>query len=64
MFSLKLDLLFPSIDLAKETAKKLNALLKRPDRPCEPRDLQRMRDELRHAREKVRAQVAAGRHFL
>lgn len=64
MFSLKLDLLFPSLDMAKATAKKLNAALKRQDSPCEPRELKRMQDELRLAREKVRAQVTAGRLFL
>ena len=64
MFSLNLDLLFPSLDMAKATAKKLNAALKRQDSPCEPRELKRMQDELRLAREKVGAQVTAGRLFL
>jgi hypothetical protein len=64
MFSLKFDLLFPSIDLAKATAKRLNTALKRPDSPCEPRELKRMQDELRQARDKVRDQVTAGRLFL
>lgn len=64
MFSLKFDLLFPSIDLAKATAKKLNTALRRPPPPCDPRELQRMRDELRVARESVRAQVTARRLFL
>jgi hypothetical protein len=64
MFSLKFDLLFPSLDMAKATAKKLNMALKRPDSPCEPRELHRMQQELRQAREKVRAQVTAGRLFL
>ena len=64
MFSLKFDLLFPSLDMAKATARKLNAALKRRDSPCEPRELKRMQDELRLAREKVKAQVTAGRLFL
>ena len=64
MFSLKFDLLFPSIDLAKATARRLNLTLKRPDIPCEPRELKRMQDELRQARDKVRDQVTAGRLFL
>ena len=64
MFTLKFDLLFPSLDMAKATAKKLNIALKRQDLPLEPRELQRMQDELRLAREKVRTQVAAGRLFL
>ena len=64
MFSLKFDLLFPSLDMAKATARKLNAALKRQDSPCEPRELKRMQDELRLARERVKAQVTAGRLFL
>lgn len=64
MFSLKFDLLFPSLDMAKATARKLNAALKRQDSPCEPRELKRMQDELRLAREKVKAQVTADRLFL
>ena len=61
MFSLKFDLLFPSLDMAKATAKKLNAALERSAVYCEPRELKRMQDELWLAREKVRAQVTAGR---
>ncbi len=64
MLSLKFDLLFPSLDMAKATAKKLNTALKRQDSPCEPRELKRMQDELRLAREKVKAQLTAGRLFL
>ena len=61
MFSLKFDLLFPSLGMAKATAKKLNTALKRRDLPLEPRELQRMQDELRLAREKVRDQLTTGR---
>jgi hypothetical protein len=64
MFSLKFDLLFPSLDMAKATAKKLNASFRRQDTPMEPRELKRMQDELRLARERVRAQVTAGRLFM
>lgn len=64
MFSLKFDLLFPSLDMAKATAKLLNKPFKRRDILVEPRELQRMQDELRLAREHVRAQVTAGRFFL
>lgn len=64
MFSLKFDLLFPSLDLAKATAKYLNRPFARRDIPVEPRELKRMQDELRLAREHVRAQVIAGRLFL
>ncbi len=64
MFSLKFDLLFPSLGLAKATANKLNTTLRRPTPPADPRELQRMRDELRTAREKVRMQVTGGRHLF
>jgi hypothetical protein len=63
MFSLKFDLLFPGIDLAKSTARLLNRSFKRRDLPIEPRELKRMQDELRLARDHVRAQVVAGRLF-
>jgi hypothetical protein len=63
MFSLKFDLLFPSLDMAKAAAKKLNKPFRRPDRVVEPRELKRMQDELRVARDHVRAQVVAGRLF-
>jgi hypothetical protein len=64
MFSLKFDLLFSSLYLAKATAKKLNTSLKRPAPPADPREFQRMRDELRSARENVRMQVTGGRHLF
>jgi hypothetical protein len=63
MFSLKLDLLFPSLELAKAAAKKLNSGFRRHDLPVEPRELKRMQDELRLARDRVRLQVVAGRRF-
>jgi hypothetical protein len=63
MFSLKLDLLFPSLELAKAAAKKLNSGRRRKDLPVEPRELKRMQDELRLARDRVRLQVVAGRLF-
>lgn len=56
MFSLRFDLLFPGFDAAKDAAKRLNAVLKRPQPPADPRDYKRMRDELDLAKEKVRAQ--------
>jgi hypothetical protein len=56
MFTLKLDLLFPPFATAKELARKLiarrNAHAKPPP---DPRELQRIRDELRLAREKQKA---------
>ena len=64
MFSLKFDLLFPSIDLAKATAKKLNGALKRPPSDIDPREFKRMQDELRLAREKVRRQSMVNRQLF
>jgi hypothetical protein len=64
MFSLKFDLLFPTIGMAKATARKLDAGLKRPDTPVEPRELYRMQQELRAAQERIRYQVTAGRLFM
>jgi hypothetical protein len=64
MFSLKFDLLFPTIGMAKAAARKLNAGLKRPDTPIEPRELYRMQQELRAAQDRIRYQVTAGRLFM
>jgi hypothetical protein len=64
MFSLKFDLLFPTIGMAKAAARKLNTRLKRPDTPIEPRELYRMQQELRAAQERIRYQVTAGRLFM
>lgn len=64
MFSLRIDLLFPSLQLAKAAARKLNTGLKRQDRPLEPRELYRMQRELRAAQERIRHQVTAGRLFM
>lgn len=52
MFSLKLDLLFPTIQAAKRLARSLNE----PRRPhADPRELKRMQDELRLAQDKIKA---------
>ncbi len=65
MFSLKFDLLFPSLEIAKATAKKLNAGLRRNPRPdIDPRELKRIKDELRLAREKNRLMVSVGRQLF
>lgn len=61
MFSLKFDLLFPSIDMAKAAARKLNANWKRTGKSADPRELKRMQDELRLARERMRMDVTRGR---
>lgn len=64
MFSLRIDLLFPSLHLAKAAARKLNQGLRRRETPIEPRELHRMQQELREAHERIRYQVTAGRFFL
>lgn len=60
MFSLKINLLIPSLELAKAVARKLNAPWRR-EPPPDPREAQRIQDELRLAREQARAQVTRGR---
>lgn len=52
MFSLKSDLLFPSIAVAKELARKLNRVVSPARNPTDPRELRRIREELREARER------------
>ena len=64
MFSLKFDLLFPSIEIAKATAKKLNGKLKQPPSNIDPREFKRMKDELRQAREDVRKQAMVNRRLF
>lgn len=56
MFTLKFDLLFPTIASAKDVARKLNARrIARRKPPPDPRELKRMLDELRLGREKQEA---------
>jgi hypothetical protein len=65
MFSLKYDLLFPSIASAKELARKLRPRHKPPrSSPPDPRELKRIRDELRLAREQMKAQATAHRYHV
>ena len=64
MFSLRIDLLFPSLERAKAAARKLNRGLARRETPIEPRELHRMQQELREAQERIRYQVTAGRLFM
>jgi len=61
MFSLNFDPLFLGLDKVKETARVLNARWRRPPSDADPRELQRMQDELRAARERLRMQVTGGR---
>lgn len=65
MFSLKSDLFFPSIELAKEIARKFNERRKRPSvSTIDPREARRIGLELDAAREKVRTAAIAHRNGL
>ena len=61
MFSLNFDPLFLGLEKLKETAKRLNAHHRHRPSNADPRELQRMQDELRAARERLRMQVTGGR---
>jgi hypothetical protein len=54
MFSLKFDLLFPTIQAAKRLARSLN---EPPISHADPREFKRMQVELRLAREKIKAEA-------
>jgi len=64
MFSLKFDLLFPSFETAKDAAKKLNALLGSPAVAADPREHQRILDELRRDRETALTRSVAQRNLF
>lgn len=65
MFSLKSELFFPSIEMAKEFARKLNERRKvQSVSSIDPREQRRIRLELELAREKVRASAIAYRNGL
>lgn len=65
MFSLKSDLFFPSIEMAKEIARKLNDRRKLPPvSTIDPREARRIRLELDAAREKAKALAIAHRTGL
>ncbi len=65
MFSLKSDLFFPSIEMAKEIARKFNERRKVPSVSAfDPREARRIRLELDAAREKARAAAIAHRNGL
>jgi hypothetical protein len=63
MFSLNFDPLFLGLDKARAAARLLNANWKRPAPAADPRELKRIADELRLARERVRMEVTRGRLF-
>ena len=61
MFSLKLNLLFPTLKEAKDFAKRLN----RPQRAdVDPRELHRMRMELKAARERALLMTVINSHRI
>ena len=65
MFPLKIEVLFPTLDMAKAMARKLNGYRKVPSNHlADPRDIQRMRTELRIARETVKAQMMPRRPWI
>jgi hypothetical protein len=64
MFSLKFDLLFPSIRAAKQAARNLNAPRHQALQALDPREVHRRREELRAAREAVKAQLHARRYHV
>ncbi len=65
MFSLKSELFFPSIEMAKEFARKLNRRRKvQSVSSIDPREQRRIRLELELAREKARASAIAYRNGL
>ena len=63
MFSLKFDLLFPSIDAARSLARTLNRSIA-PRPPDCPREYRQMLDELRLQREKAELQAVLHRLHL
>jgi hypothetical protein len=63
MFSFKSDLFFPSIEVAKQIARKLNERRKVPSvSAIDPREARRIRLELEAARERTRALAIAHRN--
>lgn len=61
MFSLNFDPILLGLEKVKETARLLNAGWRQRPSDADPRELQRIQDELRAARERVRMQVTGGR---
>jgi hypothetical protein len=65
MFSLKSDLLFSSLLEARDFAKRINARFHPvPHSDADPRELQRLRAELKAAREKVRLMSVINRNRI
>ena len=65
MFSLKSDLFFPSIEVAKQIARKFNERRKVPSvSAIDPREQRRIRLELEAACERARASSIACRNGL
>jgi hypothetical protein len=65
MFSLKSELFFPTIEMAKEFARKLNRRRKvQSVSTVDPREQRRIRLELEAARERARVSAIAHRNGL
>jgi hypothetical protein len=63
MFSIKFDLLFPTVTMAKTLARKLNNS-HAPAPAVDPRETQRMRDELWAAHEAVKQKALQHRYHV
>ena len=65
MSAIKNDLFFPTIEAAKEIARKFNARHKANElHDADPREVQRMRDELHAVRETHRLKMTAHRNGI
>jgi hypothetical protein len=62
MFSFKSDPLFPSLAQAKELAHRFNYRPRHRPTDADPRELHRIAEELRKAREKAEARAFFHRH--
>jgi hypothetical protein len=63
MFSIKFDLFFPTLMMAKKLARQLNAR-QAPQSDVDPRQTQRMRDELWAAHEAVKQKALQHRYHV
>ncbi len=62
MFSLKLDTLFLGLSQARELARRFNSRQRHRPTDADPRELHRIAEELRRARERAAAQALRYRH--
>ncbi|MFT3988487.1 hypothetical protein [Aestuariivirga sp.] len=64
MFSLKSDLLFPSVEMAKALVRKLNPPRKSLDHYVDARELMRMQRELHEMRDRVMLNSVGWRNLM